>query len=763
MVLNRESFIRVLKKFADSTEDVEVKRDDIICQISGEIISLHLSDDGERLLCSEGGAKPVSARAWIISRLAKLEMLARRILSNVKDDRHFISVPSTYIPFDEDGSSGSTSRSKTAEAIFEDLKSCDRARTTAIYLLSEAGDGKSMVMDRLARMVADSYLKGDCNFLFLPISLEGRPFLRIDDLVIGILTNKYRFREYYYEAIIELMKLDLIVLGLDGFEEIVVEGREERVISSLTELLKRIDSKGRLVISARKAFYDYAARKQVGLLDALRKYEVSFPAYRLSQWGAAEFCEELETFGFSGVESRAIYDDLRGRMTETHPMLVRPVLARRFVEIIADERTSSDSELNFINEITKRQDPQAVLDDFVKILIERESKNKWYITSGPEKGLPLIKIADHYFYLESLAEEMWNMSVEVFPEDFIQEWMGIVCEIKQVSPARTSDCRLKIIQHALLVGENGRYSFCHEEFRRFFLGRQIAKYVVDSGSCYSLTKILDVNILDVQTVDSAVFAICATVGIASSEVKRIVQNILAAKDGYARNSNVGQNVGALVLKYLAKIPEHERVELWDLHISECATTDGGLHQIDFSDCHIEGLSMRGGCVRDVRFERCTILAVSIDEKTALKDVIMDDQSVPSRINLRESEIFNPEKVKSMLARHGVEFETESGSDPEFEDECLTAFIKITRMFYKATAVTEKTLRIKFGAHWSKCESIFVPRFKKEGLIYETTWSGGGTNVRYKLGVHLSVIQEAYEKCDGNFAEFAKLCRQMKDL
>lgn len=763
MVITREIFVDILKKFADSYDDVLETRGEVVCCINSETISLRLHEKDGSLYCQEADGPLIAARNWIVKRLAKLDQLANRILCTIEEDDHFIPVPAIYIPSDLDDNANSE-YPQAAEAIYDRLKQESDYQTLAVYLLSEAGDGKTWVMNHLARFVAQKYIDKECDFLFLPISLEGRPFLRLDDLVIGALANKYRFRDYYYEAVVALVKLGVIVLGLDGFEEIIVEGREEKVISSLTELLKKLNSKGKVVVSARKAFYDYATRKQIGLLDALREYDVAFPAFRLKQWQSSEFKREMGTFGFTEIESEQTYARLVDTLSQDHPILVRPVLARKFIEMLSDDVYSGIADTGLLSSIDATHDSQAVIANFVKVLISREAKYKWFVTSGPEKGTPLLSIADHYFFLETLAEEMWCSSREMVDEEFLQEWMGVVCDLRRISPALATDCRLKIIQHAMLSGENANYSFCHEAFRKYFLGRQIANYICDGDpSEYQLVKILEGNVLDPQVIASVVFRvleICKDKGV---DVCSLCEQMLDLGKSYSRTSALGENVGAIVISSLSEMGSHRGLKLSNLHISEDSICGKVLSDIHFNGCVFDRISTDPQkTMSNVVFENCRISTLVLSGGMSFDNVCIDDTSMPSCIEIREAGVFDPGKVRSTLAKYGWSLlqNVEEEAQGEYEEDRLTAFLKISRMFYKATAVARKTMRIKFGGHWGICESEYLPDFISQKLLFEVKWAGSGVDARYKLGVKQKIIQEAYSRCNGVFSEFVSLCHKL---
>lgn len=445
--LSKNDFVRILRKFADSPDDVLEERNLVTCNINGEDLTLSLFEKDEILMCKEDDKKPVRARRWIETRLARLDVLAQKIKEVVKFDNHFVTVKSEFQSTEE----SDALVDDTVNSVLARLDAPSVYSTEVIYLLSEAGDGKSMIMNRLAYSSADNYLSGGRNPIFLPISLDGRPFLRIDDLVVGILANRFRFRYCYFDAIIELVKMGSLVLGLDGFEEMVIDGKEDRVISSLGELLKELMSSGRMVISARRAFYDYALRNQMPLLESLKEIYVDFNAYRLSQWRKEEVVVLLKSFANLRGKEDEVYGALVDRFGEEHPIITRPVLARHLVDVIAGEVSEGKDWTNAIKGITSEKDPQQVMADFVDLLVEREANYKWLVTSGPSRGFPVLSIDEHNLILSALAEDMWLSSVEFVRQDYLQDWIELTCMELGKTPAETTDCREKILHHAILL------------------------------------------------------------------------------------------------------------------------------------------------------------------------------------------------------------------------------------------------------------------------------------------------------------------------
>jgi hypothetical protein len=108
--------------------------------------------------------------------------------------------------------------------------------SSVIYLTSDAGEGKTTLINHIARFQAESYKKKETDWLLVPVTLGGRPFMRLDDVVVGELANRLKFLFLYYQAFLELVRMGVIVLALDGFEEMFVETSSGDATSALGNL-----------------------------------------------------------------------------------------------------------------------------------------------------------------------------------------------------------------------------------------------------------------------------------------------------------------------------------------------------------------------------------------------------------------------------------------------------------------------------------------------------------------------------------------------
>lgn len=784
--LTKETFIQILRKFADESEDVICEREQIICRINDEHyqIKLFLDEDGV-LYCQEIEPERCTkkARLWIEKRLAKFDDLARKILDAIEEDPHFISVPSNFDTL-EGREDARVNVERTTESLYEKLSASSDWSTHVYYLLSDAGDGKTCIMNRLARMVAQKYLDGDTRFLFLPIGLDGRPFMRFDEVVIGVLAQTYRFRRFYFEAIMELARNGFLVLGLDGFEEMTVEGQENKVISSLGSLLQQqatrvaaenvsaqmLASSGAMVISARKAFYDYALKAQGPLMDSIRDYQVDFYAYRLQPWGERQLLALMAKWGMTESEAQGIYRKLVEQLAPDHPILTRPVLACRLVEMMAEEITTSDPSCNnLIQSFSPDKEPQKVMQGFVEHLLIREATQKWILFSGAQDrtSQQLLSAEEHEEMMEEIVEEMWLSSMEYVREDVLQSIVELFCENKRKSPADTSQCKDKIIHHAMLAKGGGGYFFCHDAFRQYFLGRRLARVLTERGRFSGASQLLSQNVMSDSIIDTASYML-ANSGRSFDEIKNVIENL---RHGYQRNTTTSQNVACL-LAFLWKRLSPAKAKFENLYFSSTAARNIPFTNCVFSNCMFEDIAVpEEATFEGVEFLNCSVAVLTLPlNHTRNLAAAFDEASRPMKVVIGESndpqdEIYSPQEISKTMEEYGfcaVQSAQPVGTQHPVhspDEKYFKAFEKLLRFFQRKTGASGNILQVRFHSQWSEWDKDYLPRFLKEGLVRLAEWHGAGQDERYVLAVSARLYEEARQNCGEDFSEFCRLMRR----
>lgn len=758
-VLTKDVFVRILKNFADDPEDVIVEKGTIVCKVNRMETTLTLTDKDDILYCDDG-TRSIKAILWIERYLARLDVLAERILSEIPQEENFVSVPSVKeLPTGE-----SVECSSTTDSLWTDLAKKPFC-TSAIYLQSNAGDGKTIVMNRLARKTAEAYKRGEIHFLFLPMELGGQPFMRFDDFFIGELARKFRFRDYYFNSILELVKLNLLVLGLDGFEEMSVEGKDDKVISSLGELLALFESQGKIVISARKAFYEFALENRAALGDVMQQREIEFSAYRLMPWSETQFKALMESYSFSASEISETYDRLLKHFDAKHPILTRPVLAHKLVDYIYAKNGEYDHELDQIEASSDDVNQSKVLDDFIRVLLHREATIKWISVSKDKGGKQLLKLEDHYQVLQYLAEEMWVTRTEFVRRDFLKEWMGIVCGELRVGVEATRACQEKILYHAFLRNEATQYAFCHEAFGMYFLGRQIGCYLAEDSYGSQIMQLLSIEVLPHAVIDEAAYHLAFL----KKDFAAISQKLHQLKGGISRNTPLGQNVGALLLAYRFSLNCVQLCVLQDLYLAESAVYRVSLKHVKFEHCLFGTVHIAENREWDsVEFVDSQIEAIEVDNGVArVRNVQIDEKSVPAKLVLHSDEIYNPVTICRKLREIGFEMPCETagvedvqGREPEVSEE-LRVLLKVVQFYSRTYFITENLFSRKFGAEWGHVKRDVFPKFIENQILEVGDCQHSSKMEGYRMICPLSKISYAQKLAKGNFETFLRELKSVR--
>ncbi len=747
--MTKNEFKRIVSTFVASPDDIVVDHNTVCIGIDDSTIEVTLErgdNSNEQLYCVEDDGNRLEASQWIVKRLGKLDILAHSLLDKIKEDIYSIPVPGKYTSSDSEVSEATCDVLALLEEKIKKGK-CGFA-TNVIYLTSDAGEGKTYIMNALARRQAKKFINQDSNWLFVPIALSGRPFLRLDEIIIGTLSNTYRFRSYYIETFLEMVRQGHIVLGLDGFEEMAIEGVEGDVVTSLGNLLEGLNSEGSLVFAARKAYYNYSnLRIQSRLFDAIRTKEVDFSDVQLLPWGASELVNLMKSFSFKEDEATGYCETFSKALRPTHVILTRAVLARRLVEELYQENGEN---IKQIIERFQHGEKQEIVSSFVGMLIDREM-TKWVCRD--EAATPLLTHDQHDAILREIAEEMWRTSTEFVRHDSLISIVELVCTEFGLSPTYVSQCKERIIHHALLAQQEGRriYAFCHEEFYQYFLGKFIASCFTDEINEYQIRKIFDKKVLPM---------------LAAEECSRLIRNVsrqdVAIKfiqemlPKIHKTSLVNQNLGAILFPLLCSA--RECVEVKNLYCSTGVLDSGEIRNINFVGCEFENITLDPTRMNGLIFEACEIYNMTIYSDAKYLNITLARDSMPSSLRVKsgidEILIYSPNGIVSALKANGIVTKGEAESDNESisheDDDIVKLFFKIVYAFRRTTCITEHVLRTKTGKSWSLFETNVLEPMLENNVFAEVEFRGSGERQRlFRLNASFELLEKAHKECLGS--------------
>jgi hypothetical protein len=326
------AFKRILTAFADTPASIDISKGKLICEIRDVMIEASIRADQGDIIVSENGEE-MKAAPWLIRRVARLPLLADRILQAFNEPENFIIPRGTLMDhLNEDEETQHIGPGDAAALTLGLLGQRPVGCSSVLYLTSDAGEGKTTLITHLARKQAEKFREKEADWLLVPISLGGKPFLRFDDLVVGYLGNRLRFPLFYYDAFMELVKLGVLVPAFDGFEEMFVQSPSGDALSAIGQLMEKMDSYGTVLIAARKAYFEYQdMRTQARLFDSIGKSAVAFSRVSLERWDQNEF------LAYSGKrrvqDGQKVYKSVAERLGPEHPLLTRAVLVKRLLDV----------------------------------------------------------------------------------------------------------------------------------------------------------------------------------------------------------------------------------------------------------------------------------------------------------------------------------------------------------------------------------------------------------------------------------------------
>ena len=740
-----DAFRSLLERFLDSPSSLYIRKGVLTAEIHADMVEVRLHQGADGLLVEENGIK-TPALKWIVHRVARLPILADRLLAHIDSDPNYIAPIGEVTEHIEEAADVPTRVEDVPNALAVLLGSRPAGAASVVYLTSDAGEGKTTLIHRLAREQAKKYQARTTDWLLVPIELGGRPFLRFDEVIVGTLLNRLKFQFIYYDAFIELVRLGVIVPALDGFEEMFVEGVAGDAVSALGNLMQVMSSSGTVLIAARKAYFEYSnLRAQATLHDSLRGESVSFARVQIERWGQGQF------LSYARVRNHPNPEDLYSRMSEaigaTHPLLTRAVLVRRLVDV---------SILNPNGHLFSLSVGEDYLTDFMTAIVEREASEKWIDRSGLPLR-PLLSASEHFQMLSTVALEMWTSGQSSLRRDVLEFAADLFCEVARKDARVSSQVREKIKQHTLIVASASsgeRFEFDHDEFYHFFLGKAIGSLVA-TNKRLELRDILRRGPVPTLALESAATK-AKQCGVTFHQ---IAATLVGSTDGEMSASYSKENAGAMLVFAANGARSEVRVEISGLQFPPSSLRAKQLTNIQFRDCIFSHTSIAESSFIDVDFVDCEFNAIE-GKPTRVENSTIMGCKIALLSPDDEQRIYMPSAIDHELVRLGFSIGQDAppllpDTVDGFSDDRVLMFEKFVRIFLRATQVNEGVLRQKLGPHATRFFDDVLPTLVDGGIVTTVVYRGSGTQHRYKLARALSRVQDSLERSNGQFDDLIR--------
>jgi len=743
--MDQTRFKQILSTFVDSVDQFEIKRGTLVVQMGSELISAELRQRADGLFIEEDGVQH-RAEQWIVRRLAQLDLLAERILSSVPSVTSFVIPKADILETINESPLDQVIESDSAVDGLTNLLDRRPAGTcSVIYLTSDAGEGKTTLINRLAHQQAEGFRKRQTDWLLVPIALGGRPFLRFEDVVVAALMNQLRFQRLYFDAFVELVRMGVIIPALDGFEEVFVETSDGDAVSSLGTLIRQMSGDGSLLIAARKAYFEYRRLEtQVKLLDALPDVDVAFSRVRLRRWKKEEFVTYAILNGIR--EGARLYSEITNRVSEDHPLVTRPVLIKRLVEI-----AQGYEDFSFIASI--RPETGEFFLRFIDKILEREATQKWIDKLGDPPS-PLLTVEEHHQLLGYISEEMWISKAGVLSAEMLDSMAELIAESLGKSPVIARQIRERVKQHALIVASSTNrkdFLFDHDNFREFFLGEQLGWHML-KGRPADLRKLMRVDIIQEFTFDTAI-SLLETNQADWIGVLTLIHEV-ARSEG--PSSYVRENAGGVVIRVLERIG-NRNATVEDLVFSGDALQGRAIHNVEFKRCYFRPTSLGKATLLNCKFIECEFERLEVEGASSINGVVMGRGTVVRTLgvlkNGEASEIYEPRRIADIITQAGfattdAERQLDLELDRATTDPRLAMLEKALHAFQRSTQINRGTFRLRLSLNANAFFDQVFPDLLSSGVLEEVT--KGPARDRFKLGIPFGAVVDAITRSEGSY-------------
>ena len=171
-----QEFEKILTTFADRPADLVIDHNKLIVEIRGDLIEADLGHHLSDLQIKEHGVS-YPAASWIVDRIARLPILAERILTLVPEAPNFINPSGQLLDrMERSPTDQETSVSDARKTVLGMLGERPAGISNGIYVTSDAGEGKTTLIHHMARYTAQQYKDKEIAWLVVPVALGGRTF-----------------------------------------------------------------------------------------------------------------------------------------------------------------------------------------------------------------------------------------------------------------------------------------------------------------------------------------------------------------------------------------------------------------------------------------------------------------------------------------------------------------------------------------------------------------------------------------------------------
>ncbi|MDA3911561.1 MAG: hypothetical protein PF448_09415 [Bacteroidales bacterium] len=645
-MINIKDIKKDIISFADDEEDVIFETDGtVLFTRQGTVIQFKLKETENGLFVVYNDAE-IKYRTFLSKEIARLDIFANKLIEKKDSIDPFIDANATLY---------SSSKKTEKESLLLIKDECDKSElffgTKITFVTADAGHGKTVLLKEFQKAQAKRFIDGESNYIFWHIDLQGRDLVRLNEAImydLGLL----RLSGLYFSSILTLMKHNLIILGIDGFDELAAEIGGENALGSLSNLVLNMEGKGTLIAASRRTFFntqDYIKRTKI--LHQKIKQDCGFNELKISNWKRKQNIEYLGYY-FDKPENKYL-EILSIVKDANHPILERPYLFTKIVEILQQDNISLSDFLD------AKSDNFNNINGVIEAFVRREVL-KWNYTDK-DTGKPYLSFEQHMELLSIIASEMWENQNEIISIDNIQFLLTILFEDWNVDEEIKS---IRMVEsHALLIpvtNKDNYRKFDHIEFRNFFIAKALVEFVkdaIDKNHINNLKKFLYIA----QLPDSIAHYFSNLInGLDKDKIVTVLKEVIS---GEWKPTYLQPNIGTII-PYLLHNFSPQKVIYFNnkLTFSSLIFENKVLRNINFAECNFVNISFNSSFLQDITFNKSSFNEIRIYYKSDNQfiNVHFDNCEINAVILIDDEgeqyPEYTPTNIISTLKQYGFKFD-----------------------------------------------------------------------------------------------------------
>lgn len=736
-----DKILKDLQAFADDPNTVEVLHNFASLVRFGQEITFELkynSDNDNMNVLFEG--QEMSYKKFLSTHIAKLDLFANKIINyrqkneSFKEEINYFKEPfvegtATLYTF-ENSSKGE--ENKALELLNNESSNPLPLSTKVTFITADAGHGKTYLLKKYEYEQAKKYLKGESSFLFWHVDMQGRQLVRLDEAIMRDL-GELRVPGIYMSSIYYLLKNNLLVLSIDGFDELAAETGNTEALGSLANLVNQLEGRGIIIAASRRTFFDYNdyLKKTKMLPKAIGdSNDCVFNELKLNNWIKSDNIEYLEDafiLNEKDDDPEKVYNEIFKLVGEKyqHAFLSIPFLFSRIIKALVRFNITPN---NFLGHSDNVKGVKAIIENFIK----REVSDKW-IT---KEGIPYLTEYQHFELLTHLAEDMWKQQKDALPIDDILFITKILCEQWGIIDSKTQESIMRMVKmHALLVPAGGDLEmrkFDHPEYKNYFIANSInltfEKLIKDSSSLNSFKGFLDHS----QLPDSVGRYLSNIISKNDKKVLSIINILKRTISEEWTPSMLHVNIGTLFPFIIDGYKPTKKIVFGDtfenrISFSSLVFENKIIENIEFHKANFTNISFKHTTLLNVKFINCVFNDIKINNTNKFNDVTILDSEIHS-VSIKENgdEVdkgFAPIRIFQILKKYNIIW-----NDYKIDNKLITQVereqsnikkltYRLLNSFRRTNLLYNYNIEIKFSSSDAKIiEDTIIPIMEQFGLL-----------------------------------------------